>query len=153
MNVCTFLYYQETYSLMMKTSEIQTQNGCDITLELLVRQVVPNSLVERFLKLTYFGLIYIIVVISLTIIIFMIENTARFKAYYSYVQEPALFSCSIADNIRYGAPDPKAVTMEMVEAAANQAFADMFISNFPQKYDTMVGERGLMLSGKAVDIN
>jgi len=43
--------------------------------------------------------------------------------------------------------------MEMVEAAANQAFADMFISNFPQKYDTMVGERGLMLSGKAVDIS
>ena len=72
---------------------------------------------------------------------------------YSHRQEPALFSCSIADNIRYGAPDPKAVTMEMVEAAANQAFADMFISNFPQKYDTMVGERGLMLSGKAVDIN
>ncbi|WAR19688.1 ABCBA-like protein [Mya arenaria] len=62
-------------------------------------------------------------------------------------QEPALFSCSIADNIRYGATDPSVVTSEMVEDAARQAFADIFIRNFPQQYDTLVGERGLMLSG------
>ncbi|XP_052272084.1 ATP-binding cassette sub-family B member 10, mitochondrial-like isoform X2 [Dreissena polymorpha] len=62
-------------------------------------------------------------------------------------QEPALFNCSIADNIKYGANDPSKVTMEMVEEAAREAFADIFIKNFPQKYDTIVGEKGLMLSG------
>ena len=63
-----------------------------------------------------------------------------------------MFSCSIADNIRYGAADPDSVTMEMIEHAASEAFADMFIANFPHKYDTLVGERGQMLSGKNEDI-
>lgn len=58
-----------------------------------------------------------------------------------------MFSCSIADNIRYGAADPEDVTMEMIENAAKEAFADRFIANFPQKYNTLVGERGQMLSG------
>lgn len=62
-------------------------------------------------------------------------------------QEPALFSCSIADNIKYGSSDPSSVTMEMIEDAARQANAYMFIRNFPEHFDTMVGERGLMLSG------
>lgn len=62
-------------------------------------------------------------------------------------QEPALFSCSIADNIKYGASDPSSVTMEMIEDAARQANAYMFIKNFPDQFDTMVGERGLTLSG------
>ncbi|KAL4238741.1 ATP-binding cassette sub- B member 10 [Mactra antiquata] len=62
-------------------------------------------------------------------------------------QEPALFSCSIADNIKYGASDPSTVTMEMIEEAAKQANAYMFIKNFPDQYDTMVGERGHALSG------
>lgn len=63
------------------------------------------------------------------------------------LQEPALFSCSIADNIRYGAADPQNVTMEMIEYAAKEAFADIFIKKFPHQYNTMVGERGMMLSG------
>ena len=65
-----------------------------------------------------------------------------------YFQEPALFSCSIADNIKYGATDPSTVTMEMVENAAKQANAHVFIKSFQTQYDTLVGERGVMLSGE-----
>ncbi|RHY66966.1 hypothetical protein DYB30_007552 [Aphanomyces astaci] len=59
-------------------------------------------------------------------------------------QEPSLFSCSIADNIRYGKPD---ASLEDVYAAAKQANAYDFISGFPQGFDTQVGERGAQLSG------
>ncbi|ETW04341.1 hypothetical protein H310_04637 [Aphanomyces invadans] len=59
-------------------------------------------------------------------------------------QEPSLFSCSIADNIRYGKPD---ATLEDVYAAAKQANAYDFISAFPLGFDTQVGERGAQLSG------
>ena len=37
--------------------------------------------------------------------------------------------------------------MEMIEGAARQAYAYDFVMGFPQKFDTLVGERGLMLSG------
>jgi ATP-binding cassette, subfamily B, multidrug efflux pump len=59
-------------------------------------------------------------------------------------QESFLFSTSIRDNIRYG--NPFAVQSE-VEAAAKQAQMDSEIDNFPQHYDTIVGERGITLSG------
>ncbi|XP_071511192.1 ATP-binding cassette sub-family B member 10, mitochondrial-like [Diadema antillarum] len=62
-------------------------------------------------------------------------------------QEPVLFSTSIKENIAYGAIDPDAVSMEMIEDAARTANAHNFIQSFPSKYDTVVGERGLMLSG------
>ena len=58
-----------------------------------------------------------------------------------------LFSCSVADNIKYGSRDPSSVTMEMIEDAARQAYAYDFVMGFPQGFDTLVGERGLMLSG------
>jgi len=59
-------------------------------------------------------------------------------------QEPLLFSSSIADNIRYG----KAGASEAeVEAAAKAANAHDFITRFPERYDTLVGERGVQLSG------
>ena len=58
-----------------------------------------------------------------------------------------LFSCSVADNIKYGARDPSSVTMEMIHDAARQAHAYDFVMSFPQQFDTLVGERGLMLSG------
>ena len=58
-----------------------------------------------------------------------------------------LFSCSVADNIRYGARDPSSVTMEMIHEAARQAYAYDFVMSFPDQFDTLVGERGLMLSG------
>nr|XP_039260244.1 mitochondrial potassium channel ATP-binding subunit-like [Styela clava] len=59
-------------------------------------------------------------------------------------QEPVLFNTTIAENIRYGKPD--ATDAEIMEAA-KLANAEQFISNFPNGYDTIVGERGLSLSG------
>ncbi len=60
------------------------------------------------------------------------------------MQEPVLFAGSIAENIRYGrddAPD------EAVRAAAEAANAASFIEEFPDAYETTVGERGVRLSG------
>ena len=60
------------------------------------------------------------------------------------LQESILFSGSIRDNIRYGRPD--AIEEEVV-AAAKVAQAHEFIMEFPDGYDTMVGQRGVNLSG------
>ncbi|XP_004640905.2 ATP-binding cassette sub-family B member 10, mitochondrial [Octodon degus] len=62
-------------------------------------------------------------------------------------QEPILFSCSIAENIAYGADSPSSVTTEQVRRAAEVANAAGFIRSFPQGFDTMVGEKGVLLSG------
>lgn len=62
-------------------------------------------------------------------------------------QEPMLFSCSVRDNIAYGSPDPTTITDAEIIEAARKANAYNFINSFPQKFDTMVGERGLTLSG------
>jgi ATP-binding cassette subfamily B protein len=59
-------------------------------------------------------------------------------------QEPAIFSGTISDNIRYARP---AASDAEVRAAAEQAAAHGFISALPQGYDTWVGERGITLSG------
>jgi ATP-binding cassette subfamily B protein len=55
-----------------------------------------------------------------------------------------LFSVSIRDNIAYGRPGADRAD---VEAAARAAGADEFIRELPQRYDTVVGERGYTLSG------
>ena len=65
-------------------------------------------------------------------------------------QEPILFSCSVAENIAYGATDPDCVSLQQIEEAARKANAYHFVSAFPQGFDTMVGERGMMLSGTMV---
>ncbi|KAF4105751.1 ATP-binding cassette sub-family B member 10, mitochondrial [Onychostoma macrolepis] len=62
-------------------------------------------------------------------------------------QEPVLFSCSIAENIAYGAADPSQVTAEDIYRAAKIANAHDFIQEFPKGYDTVVGEKGVLLSG------
>ncbi len=59
------------------------------------------------------------------------------------LQSPHLFSGSIRDNIRYGRLD---ATDEEVEEAARLVNADRFITKFPDRYDTQVGEGGAMLS-------
>jgi len=60
-------------------------------------------------------------------------------------QDPVLFNDTIRMNIAYGKPD---ATDEEVVRAADGACIDETISNkFPQGYDTLVGERGLRLSG------
>lgn len=60
------------------------------------------------------------------------------------LQETTLFSGTIRDNIAFGKPD---ASMEEVIEAAKAAAAHDFISEFPQGYDTPVGERGSTLSG------
>lgn len=59
-------------------------------------------------------------------------------------QEPVLLSASIAENIRFGAPD---ATDEAVRDAAAQANALDFVTAFPNEFETVVGERGAQLSG------
>lgn len=66
------------------------------------------------------------------------------KQYALVLQEPVLFSTSIAENIAYG--QPRAGREEIVEAA-RLANAHTFISALPEGYDTCVGERGMTLSG------
>ena len=51
-------------------------------------------------------------------------------------QEPVLFGCSVLENIRYGRPS---ATDQEVIAAAELAYADQFIREFPNGYDTPVG--------------
>jgi ATP-binding cassette subfamily B protein len=60
------------------------------------------------------------------------------------LQEPVLFSTSLAENIAYARPD---ATREEIEAAARAANAHDFIVAAPNGYDTVVGERGMTLSG------
>ncbi|XP_039604221.1 ATP-binding cassette sub-family B member 10, mitochondrial [Polypterus senegalus] len=62
-------------------------------------------------------------------------------------QEPVLFSCSIAENIAYGANDPSQVTTEDIYRVAKIANAYSFVQNFPNGFDTVVGEKGVLLSG------
>jgi ABC transporter fused permease/ATP-binding protein len=59
-------------------------------------------------------------------------------------QDPILFSGTIRENVRYGRLD---ATDEEVEGAARAANAHGFIENFPEQYETVVGERGVKLSG------
>lgn len=59
-------------------------------------------------------------------------------------QDTVLFNDTIAYNIRYGRPD---ATDEEVRQAAELAQIGSFIESLPEGYDTMVGERGLKLSG------
>jgi len=59
-------------------------------------------------------------------------------------QEVEIFNSSVKDNISYA--NPKADLSE-IKAAARIANAEEFIKDLPQKYDTLVGERGIKLSG------
>jgi ATP-binding cassette subfamily B protein len=60
------------------------------------------------------------------------------------LQDPVLFSGTIADNLRYGHLD---ATREEIETAARAAHAHDFISRLPKGYDTEVAEAGGSLSG------
>ena len=60
------------------------------------------------------------------------------------LQEPVLFSSSIAENIAYARPN---ASQEEILVAAKAANAHEFIVRLPQGYETLVGERGLRVSG------
>lgn len=63
----------------------------------------------------------------------------------SYVpQEPLLFHRTIAENIAYGNPT---ANNKSIEKAAKMAHVDEFVQELPNKYNTLVGERGVKLSG------
>ena len=67
------------------------------------------------------------------------------RSQIAYVlQETVLFRGSVADNIAYG---KGTATRDEIVAAAKLANADGFISQMPQGYDTLVGDRGDTLSG------
>ncbi|CAF4839937.1 unnamed protein product [Rotaria sp. Silwood1] len=59
-------------------------------------------------------------------------------------QEPILFGMSVYENIRFGKVN---ATRAEIEQAAREANAHNFIMQLPNKYETLVGERGIHLSG------
>ncbi len=72
-------------------------------------------------------------------------NLEEIKSYVGTVlQENAMYNETVAENIVYG--DPFA-SRENVIQAAKQAHADEFISKLSKGYDTLIGERGIRLSG------
>ncbi|PYT13708.1 MAG: hypothetical protein DMF51_10095 [Acidobacteria bacterium] len=60
------------------------------------------------------------------------------------LQEPVLFSTSVAENIAYARP---AASHDEIVAAAKAANAHEFILSLPRGYESQVGERGMRLSG------
>ena len=60
------------------------------------------------------------------------------------LQEPVLFSTTVAENIAYAKPG---ASEDEIVAAARAANAQDFILGLPEAYDTLVGERGMRLSG------
>ena len=59
-------------------------------------------------------------------------------------QDPVVFSGTVMENIRYGKPEASDAE---VFVAAEAAFAQEFIAELPQGYDTYLGDRGVRLSG------
>lgn len=60
------------------------------------------------------------------------------------LQEPVVFSASVAENIAYGRPD---AGRQEIKEAARAAMAHEFIMALPARYDTKIGEGGCRLSG------
>ena len=72
-------------------------------------------------------------------------NLADLRNQFAIVlQEPVLFSTSIAENIAYARPG---ASERDIIAAASAAGAHEFIARLPQGYKTLVGERGMRISG------
>jgi len=75
-------------------------------------------------------------------------STVRLDSYRTQLgvvlQESFLFDGTIRDNVVFSRPD---ATEEQVMSACRIARVDEFAESFPEKYDTVVGERGVKLSG------
>lgn len=74
---------------------------------------------------------------------YRLDNLRQQFAFVS--QQSVLFNDTIAHNIAYGLQGE--VSREQIEAAAHAAYAFEFISEFPQGFDTVIGENGVLLSG------
>jgi len=74
--------------------------------------------------------------------------TLQLRSYRKHLgivlQDNFLFDGTVADNIRFSRPD---ATMADVVRASRIAHCDEFVEGFAEKYDTIVGERGVRLSG------
>jgi ATP-binding cassette, subfamily B, multidrug efflux pump len=73
-----------------------------------------------------------------------VERRSLRRRIASVLQEPFLFSGTVAENIRYGRLD---ATQEEIEAAARAVSAHHFITALPHGYDTQLGTGGGTLSG------
>ncbi|XP_016971869.1 ATP-binding cassette sub-family B member 10, mitochondrial [Drosophila rhopaloa] len=62
-------------------------------------------------------------------------------------QEPVLFSCSIRENILYGARPDEQPSEEQLQRVIQEANVSQFTDQLPDGLDTLVGQRGMMLSG------
>src|SRR6059058_2384480 len=75
-------------------------------------------------------------------------RTLRLRDFRSYLgvvmQDNFLFDGSIAENISFSNPH---ATMDEIKAVSRIAHCEEFVEKFEQKYDTIVGERGVKLSG------
>ncbi|XP_036912141.1 ATP-binding cassette sub-family B member 5 [Sturnira hondurensis] len=72
-------------------------------------------------------------------------NVRHYREHIGVVsQEPVLFGTTISNNIKYGR---EGVTNEDIEKAAKEANAYDFIMEFPNKFNTLVGEKGTQMSG------
>jgi ABC-type multidrug transport system fused ATPase/permease subunit len=72
-------------------------------------------------------------------------NINNIRHHIAYVpQDILLFGGTIRENIAYGKPE---ASEDEILQAAEKAFARDFIEAFPEKFDTIVGERGIKLSG------
>jgi subfamily B ATP-binding cassette protein MsbA len=60
------------------------------------------------------------------------------------LQDNFMFDGTVADNIKFSRPN---ATMDEVKAVSHIAHCDEFVEKFPNKYDTIIGERGVKLSG------
>ena len=60
------------------------------------------------------------------------------------LQDNFMFDGTVAENIRFSRPQ---ATMDEVKAVSRIAHCDEFVEKFPNKYDTVIGERGVKLSG------
>jgi len=75
------------------------------------------------------------------------ENIKSWQSKISHVpQKIYLIDGSISENIAYGV-EKSAINLNLVERAAKQALVDDFVSQLPEKYETNVGENGILLSG------
>ena len=73
-----------------------------------------------------------------------LDKETRRAVFAIVPQESILFNSSIADNIRFAKPD---ATDEEIVAACKVAAIDPLIQTLPEKYETIVGNRGVKLSG------
>jgi len=72
-------------------------------------------------------------------------NLSSLRAQIGIVaQDTFLFNDTVANNIAYGRQN---VQSEAIRAAAQSALAHEFIERLPEKYETVVGDRGVKLSG------